>query len=45
MKNLKYSELEIQDYFKNKLVRTKYVIQIFRYRMSKFLNNFKNSGK
>ena len=47
MKNLKYNDLEIQDYFNNKLVRTKYVRQIFKYktRMSKVLNNFKNSGK
>ena len=47
MKNLKYSNLELQDYLKNSLVNSKYAKQIFKYRtrMTKVGNNFKNSGK
>ena len=46
MKNLEYSELELQPYFKSKLLFKTEAQNLFRYRtrMADFKNNFKNGN-
>ena len=46
MKNLNYTHLDMQNYFKSSFVNKKYDRQIFKYRtrMAKVSNNYKNSS-